>query len=53
MRTRARPGRLVLAVGMVLAFVLQLSATAESRAVSGEIAEREPRVDAGPVDRRG
>ncbi|WP_405814821.1 RICIN domain-containing protein [Streptomyces sp. NBC_01390] len=36
MRTRARPGRLVLAVGIVLAFVLQLSATAESRAVSGE-----------------
>ncbi|MFJ9098059.1 RICIN domain-containing protein [Streptomyces sp. NPDC102405] len=37
MRTRARPGRLVLAVGIVLAFVLQLSATAESRAVAGEM----------------
>ncbi|NUS80379.1 MAG: hypothetical protein HOV70_29805 [Streptomyces sp.] len=36
MRKRARPGRLVLAVGIVLAFVLQLSATAESRAASGE-----------------
>ncbi|RRR84131.1 RICIN domain-containing protein [Streptomyces sp. RP5T] len=36
MRTRAIPGRLILAVGIVLAFVLQLSATVESRAVSGE-----------------
>ncbi|WP_306191804.1 RICIN domain-containing protein [Streptomyces sp. MK5] len=36
MRTRARPGRLVLAVGIVLAFVLQLLSTAESQAASGE-----------------
>ncbi|WP_316743460.1 RICIN domain-containing protein [Streptomyces sp. MK7] len=36
MRTRARPGRLVLAVGIVLAFVLQLLPTAESQAASGE-----------------
>ncbi|UFR01326.1 RICIN domain-containing protein [Streptomyces sp. Go40/10] len=36
MRTRARHGRLVLAIGIVLAFVLQLLATAESRAAAGE-----------------
>ncbi|MDH6222541.1 RICIN domain-containing protein [Streptomyces pseudovenezuelae] len=36
MRTRARPGRLVLAVGVVLAFVLQLLSTGESGAASGE-----------------
>ncbi|MFD8214380.1 RICIN domain-containing protein [Streptomyces sp. NPDC059697] len=37
MRTRARPGRLVLAVGIVLAFVLQLLSTADGRAASGEV----------------
>ncbi|MFG2802374.1 RICIN domain-containing protein [Streptomyces pseudovenezuelae] len=36
MRTRARSGRLLLAIGIVLAFVLQLPATTESRAASGE-----------------
>jgi hypothetical protein len=36
MRTRARPGRLVLAAGFVLALVLQLLSTAASQAASGE-----------------
>ncbi|MFF7073287.1 RICIN domain-containing protein [Streptomyces pseudovenezuelae] len=36
MRTRARSGRLLLVIGIVLAFVLQLPATTESRAASGE-----------------
>ncbi|MET7703037.1 RICIN domain-containing protein [Streptomyces sp. NPDC005485] len=37
MRTRARLGPLVLAFGIVLAFVLQLSASPASRAASGEV----------------
>ncbi|WP_405887568.1 RICIN domain-containing protein [Streptomyces sp. NBC_01136] len=36
MRTRARPGRLVLTAGVVLALVLQLLSTAESQAAQGE-----------------
>ncbi|MFF1605273.1 RICIN domain-containing protein [Streptomyces mirabilis] len=35
MRTRARPGRLMVAVGIVLVFVLHLLTTAESRAAAG------------------
>ncbi|GAA0981603.1 hypothetical protein GCM10009576_040590 [Streptomyces rhizosphaericus] len=36
MRTRARPGRLALTVGIVLAFVLSLLSTTASRAAAGE-----------------
>ncbi|GHH73550.1 hypothetical protein GCM10018793_12320 [Streptomyces sulfonofaciens] len=49
MRTRARRGRLVLAVGTVLAFVLQMLATAESRAAAGEALSVSLASDRGPA----